>query len=90
MAPTLGEKVADQTEMVGEQLLIDFGNVPARQEGMQAIHEGSIVAHFRRHRSKQVSDPLLMFDVDIKVADEHDAPIGADTFLPRLNSPDSI
>ncbi len=49
---------------------------------MKSVHERRIVAHFGRERPKEVPNLLLMLDVNLKVANENDAAIGADCFLP--------
>ena len=48
---------------------------------MNAIHEGRVVAHLRRQRAQQMSDPLLLLDIDVEVADHDDAAVGADVLL---------
>src|SRR4030095_15956831 len=43
MSPALREEIADQTEMVGENLRRHFGHVPTGQVGMNTILEGRVV-----------------------------------------------
>ena len=62
-------------------ILIDLGNIPARQKGVDSVHESRIVFHLGWHRPKQVSDALLMFNIHIEVANQNDAAIGSDAFL---------
>src|SRR5690606_14007007 len=78
LAPALGQEVADQAEVVGDQILVDLGHIPTRQERMDAVHKGGVVTHHRRHGAKQVPNALLMFYIDVEVADHHDAAVGAD------------
>jgi len=48
---------------------------------VDAIHEGGVVAHLRRHGAQQVANPLLLLDIDVEVADHHDAAFGTDILL---------
>jgi hypothetical protein len=79
----LGQEVAHEPEVVGEQILAHLRHVPARQEAVDAIHERGVVAHLRRERPQQVADALLVLHVHVEVADEHDAAIGPDVVLAR-------
>jgi len=81
LAPTLGQEIAHQTEVIRQQLLADFGNIPAGQKGVDSVHERGIVFHLGWHGAKQVPDALLMFNINIKVANQDDATIGSDAFL---------
>ncbi len=54
---------------------------------MQTIHESGVVAHLRRKRTEQVANPLLLFHVNIEIADHHDAARRRMLSLPRENSP---
>src|SRR4051812_8402803 len=47
---------------------------------MQPIHEGGVASHLRRKWRQQVSDPLLVLDVHIEVADQDDATVSANAF----------
>ena len=51
---------------------------------MDAVHERRVVAHLRRQRAEQMTDPLLVLDIDVEVADHDDAAVGADALRPRL------
>jgi hypothetical protein len=57
---------------------------------VDAVHEGRVVAHLCGKRAEEVADPLLVLDVDVEVADEHDAPLARMLSRPRENSPDSM
>ena len=48
---------------------------------MDSIHERRVIAHFGRHRAKQVADALLLLNIHVQVADHHDAAVGADVVL---------
>ena len=48
---------------------------------MNAIHERRVVPHLRRQRAQQMSDPLLLLDIHIEIADHDDAAVGADVLL---------
>ena len=67
--------------MVGDQVLIDLGHVPTRQERVDAVHEGGVVPHFWRHRPKEVADALLVLYIDVEIAYHHDAAIGANALF---------
>jgi len=45
---------------------------------VDAVHERGVVAHFGRHRAKQVADALLVLDVHVEVPHHHDAAVGPD------------
>ena len=80
--PALAEEVADQAEMVGQMLGgIQLREVPAGRIGVEAVHEGRVVAHLRRQRAQQMADPLLLLDVHVEVADHDEAAVGADVLL---------
>ncbi len=79
--PTFAEEVADQAEVIGLDRFADLGHVPAGQVGMDAVHEGRVVAHLRRHRAEQMADALLVLDVDLEIAHHDDAAVGADALL---------
>src|SRR5271157_706658 len=64
--------------MIGEDVPANLWYVPARQVGVDAVHEGRVVAHFGRKWSEEVPDALLMLNIDVKVADQNDASIRAD------------
>ncbi len=49
---------------------------------MQPIHKRCIVTHFWRHRSKQVTNALLVFYVNFKVSNHHDTATGSNAFSP--------
>ena len=44
---------------------------------MDAVHEGRVVAHFRRQRAEQVVDALLVLHVHIEIANQDDTAISA-------------
>ena len=48
---------------------------------MNAVHEGRIVSHFRRHGAEQVPYALLVFNIDIEVTYHDDTAIRADALL---------
>ncbi len=54
---------------------------------MDTIHEGGVVSHLRRHGTEQVPDTLLMLNIDIEIADQNDAAIGADALLATAEFP---
>src|SRR5437899_1370913 len=60
---------------------IQLREIPSRCESMEAVHEGGIVPHLRRKRTQQMSDPLLLLDIHIEIADHDDSTLGADVFL---------
>jgi hypothetical protein len=76
--PALGEEVAHEPEVVGEVGRVELGDIPAGQVGVDAVHERRVVAHLGRQRREQVADALLVGDVDVEVADQHDRAVGAD------------
>lgn len=41
----------------------------------------AVVAHFRRQWAQQMSNPLLLLDVHIEIADHHEAAVGANVFF---------
>ena len=43
---------------------------------MDAVHERRVVAHLRWQRREQVTDPLLVGDIDIEVPDQRDRTVG--------------
>jgi hypothetical protein len=47
---------------------------------VDSIHEGGVVAHLLGQRAEQVADTLLVLDVHVEVAYEHDATVSADAF----------
>src|SRR5882762_10047770 len=49
---------------------------------MDAVHKRGVVAHFRRQRPEQMTDALLVLHIDIEIADQDDAAIGADALAP--------
>ena len=48
---------------------------------MDSIHERCVVAHLFRKWAEQVPDPLLVRNVDVKVADQDHAPERANALL---------
>ena len=52
LAPTLGQEIAHQTEVIRQQLLADLGNIPAGQKGVDSVHESRIVFHLGWHGAK--------------------------------------
>ena len=63
--------------MIGEQLLVHFRDIPSRQIAVNTVHEGGVVSHLGRHRTKKVADPLLMCHVDLEIAEHHDAALSS-------------
>src|SRR6266446_3837874 len=49
---------------------------------MKSIHTCYVVTHFWRHRSKQVTNTLLVFYVNFKVSNHNDTATGSDAFSP--------
>src|SRR6266516_2284765 len=49
---------------------------------MKSIHKRCIVTHFWRHRSKQVTNALLVFYVNFKVSNHYDTATGSNAFSP--------
>ena len=54
---------------------------------MDAIHERGIVAHVRGQGAQEVTDPLLMLDLDVEVAHHHDAALGPNALLAARELP---
>ena len=77
-APALRDEVAHQPEVLGEVGGVELGHVPARDVRVQPVHERGVVPHLRGQGREQVTDPLLVRDVDVEVPDEHDRAIGPD------------
>ena len=50
---------------------------------MESIHKRCIITHFWRHRSKQVTNTLLVFYVNFEVSDHHDTSAGSNPKLTR-------
>ena len=75
----LGKHIANKAEAVCEELPTDLGNIPSGQVAVDAVHEGGVVPHLGRHRPEQVSYPLLMLHVHVKISDHDDIAFGADT-----------
>lgn len=48
---------------------------------METVHEGGVIAHLGRQRTEQMADPLLVLDIDLEVADQHDRAVGPDAVL---------
>ena len=78
---TLGQKITHQAKVLGEQRRIHLWHVPTRQEAVNPVHEGGIVTHLGWQRAKQMADTLLMLDIHVEVADQHDGAVGADALL---------
>src|SRR4051794_17113496 len=90
MVPAGRHKVAYEAEMIRQLLPANLGNVPARDIGVDAVHEGGVVAHFRRQRTEQVTNALLVSDVNVEVANHDNAAEPSDALLapaelPRLH-----
>src|SRR5258708_36749773 len=49
---------------------------------MESIHKCCIITHFWRHRSKQVTNALLVFYVNFKVSNHNDTATGSNAFSP--------
>src|SRR5258705_1126679 len=49
---------------------------------MDAIHKGGVVTHISRQRAKEMSNALLVFDIDIEVSNHHDATVSANALFP--------
>jgi len=81
LVPALGEEVAHEGEVLGEQVGVHLGHVPAGDVGVDAVHEGGVAAHLLGQRPEEVADALLVLDVDLEVADEDEAAVAADVLL---------
>ena len=60
---------------------IKFREIPSRHVGMDAIHERRILSHLGRQRTQEMTDALLMFDIDIQIAYHHDTAVCAYALL---------
>src|ERR1051325_149916 len=60
---------------------IELGKVPTGNIRMQTIHEGGVVTHLRWEWAKQMSDSLLLLDINIEVSKHHNTSFGSDVFL---------
>jgi|ADurb_Cas_03_Slu_FD_contig_31_1609497_length_413_multi_3_in_0_out_0_1 hypothetical protein len=67
--------------MVCQVFLAYLWDVPAGKKGMNAVHESSIIAHLFGHGAKEVTYMLLMFDINLEIANENEAAISADALL---------
>src|SRR5690606_29508443 len=74
---TFSENIAHQSELVGEQVFAHLGDVPSWQIAMDAVHKGSIVTHLRRHWPEEMTDALLVLNVNIEISDHYNAAFGA-------------
>jgi hypothetical protein len=81
LVPAFREEVADQTEVIGQQVAVDLWQIPARQVGVDAVHESGVVAHLGRQRAKQMADALLVLHVHLEVAHHHHTAVGANALL---------
>ena len=80
LGPHLCQEVADEAEVVGEVRRVEFGDVPAWDEGVDAVHERRVVAHLFGERGQQVTHAELGLDIDVEVAHHDDPAVGADRF----------
>ena len=81
-APAFAEEVTHQTEVAAEVFVgVELGEIPARRVGVDAVLEGSVVAHLTRQGAEQVADALLLLHIDIEVAHHHDSALSADALL---------
>jgi hypothetical protein len=39
---------------------------------MDAVHQGCVVSHLRRHRAEQVADSLVVRHVDVEITHHYD------------------
>ena len=67
--------------MIGLERLGNLRHIPAGQVAVDAVHQGRVVSHFRRHRAEQMADPLLVLHVHLEVAHHDDAAVGPDALL---------
>ncbi len=81
LRPALGEEVAHESEVPREVDRVELGDIPARDEGVDPVHERRVVAHLLRQWPEQVALAELVVDVDVEVADHDDAAVGADALL---------
>jgi hypothetical protein len=65
--------------VLGLERFADLRHVPTRQVGLDAVHEGGIVAHLGRQLAKQMADAPLVLDIEI--AHQDDAAIGANALF---------
>ena len=87
-----GENVADQSEMIGEQVAAHLRDVPTGEIGLDAVHQRRVVTHLRRQRTEQVTNSLLVLHVNIKIPKQHDAALSPNAIatarkLARLHKP---
>jgi hypothetical protein len=68
--------------MIGEQVAVDLRDVPSGEIGVDAAHQRRVVAHLRRQRIEQMTHALLVLHVHVKIAEQGDAALGADTLAP--------
>jgi len=61
--------------MICKQASIHFWYIPSRNVRMDSIHKCGIILHFRRQRSEQVADSLLMLDIHIKITHKNKSAI---------------
>src|SRR5690606_39840527 len=81
-APTLAQEVAYEPEAVREVLArLQLRVIPTRRVSVNAVHEGVVVAHLRRHPTQQVTDLLLLLHIHVEVAHHDDAAFGPDVLL---------
>ncbi len=83
LGPALGEEIAHKPKMIRKQRLVELGHVPAGQVGVDAVHEGGVVAHLRRQRAEQMADTLLVLHVDFEIPNHDDAAVCTDVLLAR-------
>ena len=81
LVPAFGEEIADQPKVVGQDIPIDFRQIPTWKVGMTAIHKCGVITHFLREWTKQMSNPLLVLNIDVKVAHHHNPAVGANALL---------
>src|SRR5688572_17668394 len=55
LSEALRQEITHQTEVLCKQSRIELGDVPSRQETVNAVHECGVIPHFGRQRSKEVT-----------------------------------
>ena len=60
---------------------IELGEIPAGSIRMEPVHEGGVIAHFRRKRGQQMADLLRLLKIHIEIADQDNSALGADRIL---------
>ena len=82
LRPALAQEVAYQPKVIRQvNVWVQLRKIPAGNVGVKAVVECSVVAHFRRQRTQQVPDLLLLQNVHVEVSNHHHATLGTDALL---------